>query len=86
MKGDVKILTWPALDPSFIPGITDIRFRQQWEKGITAICTLTQGNEFKCFRELQKEFELENKDFYMHLQMRDYYKRDQEYLRRKMHL
>lgn len=56
MKGDIKTLTWPDLDPSFIPGI------------ITAICTVTQGNEFRSFK-------LENEDFYRYLQLRDYYER-----------
>lgn len=53
--GDIKILTWPALDPSFISRIIDVGSRQWWEKGIKAICTPTQGNKFKSFGELQKE-------------------------------
>ena len=45
MEGDAKILTWPALDHKFKPGTNDIGFRQWWDKGITAICSLHSHRE-----------------------------------------
>ena len=47
MEGDAKILTWPALDNKFKQGNNYIGFRQWWDKGITAVCTLTQGSTSK---------------------------------------
>ncbi len=73
MEEDIKLLIWPALDPKFKPGISDAGFRGWWDKGITAICTLTHRGVLKSPEQLQKEFELENKDFFRYLQIRDYY-------------
>jgi len=73
MDGDIKLLTWPALDPRFEPGIGDSGFRQWWDRGITAMCTMTHRGLLKRFSELQKEFGLENKDFFRYLQIRDFY-------------
>ena len=39
------MLTWPALDHKFKPGTNDIGFRQWWDKGITAICSLHSHRE-----------------------------------------
>lgn len=67
--------SWPvhtALDPKFKPGINDAGFRGWWDKGITTVCTLTHRGIFKSFGQLQKEFCLENKDFFRYLQIRDY--------------
>lgn len=71
MEGDIKLLIRPALDPKFKPG--DAGLRGWWDKGITAVCTLTHRGIFKSFGQLQKEFCLENKDFFRYLQIRDYY-------------
>lgn len=73
MEGDIKLLIWPALDPRFEPGISDAGFRRWWDGGITAVCTLTHRGLLKGFKELQKEFRLENKDFFRYLRIRDYY-------------
>ncbi len=58
MEGDIKLLIWPALDPKFKPGISDAGFRGWWDKGITAICTLTHRGVLKSPEQLQKEFRL----------------------------
>lgn len=73
MEGDIKLLIWPALDPRNEPGISDAAFRRWWDRGITAVCILTPRGLLKSFRELHKEFGLENKDFFRYLQIRDYY-------------
>lgn len=75
MEGDIKLLTWPALDPQFKPGLCDSGFKQWWVKGITAVCTLTQGKQFRSFGELKEEYKLQNKDFFRYLQLRDYYEK-----------
>ena len=42
MEGDIKLLIWPAPDPRLKPGISDAGFRRWWDRGIPAVCTLTQ--------------------------------------------
>lgn len=72
-EGDIKLLIWPSLDPRFEPGTTDIEYRQWWDRGITAVCTLVHKGVLKSFGELKKEFTLGNKDFFRYMQLRDYY-------------
>lgn len=73
MEGDIKSLICPALGLEFTPEISDAEFGGWWDKGITVVCTITEEGIFKSFGQLQKEFGLENKDFFRYLQIRDYY-------------
>lgn len=54
MEGDIK-LSWPALDPRFEPGTCDAVFRQWWDRGITAVCTITHRGLLKSLR-IRKQF------------------------------
>jgi len=39
----------------------DSTFTRWTDKGITAVCTLTEGKKFKSFENLKRELDLENK-------------------------
>lgn len=54
MEGDIKLLIWPSLGPRFEPGIRDTGFRRWWDRGITAVCTLTHKEVLKSFGGLRK--------------------------------
>ena len=73
MKGDSKLLIWPALSSEFKPGKLDKTFEIWKNKGITAVCTLIEGQHFKSFEKLKGEFDLENGDFFRYLQLRHFY-------------
>ena len=73
MKGDSKLLIWPSLSPEFIPGKLDKTFETWKDLGITAMCTLIEGQHFKSFEQLKREFNLENDDFFRYLQIRHFY-------------
>lgn len=47
-------------------------FTKWIDKGITAICTPSDGNVFKSFEKLHKEFKLENKELFCYLQQRHF--------------
>lgn len=65
MEEDTKLLVWSTLDPTFKPGSSDTGFRFWWDRGTTAMCTLTHKGLFKSFSELQNELGLEKKkDFF----------------------
>ena len=67
------LLDWIAYDKGFKPGSYDCRFKQWTEKGFTAICTVIQKGEMRSFQDLKNLFDLENKDLFRYMQMRDYY-------------
>ena len=40
---------------------------------LIAVCTLVDGQHFKSFEQLKKEFDLDNGDFFRYLQLRHFY-------------
>lgn len=73
LEGDCRLLLWPSQTTLFRPGQTDKTFTTWTDRGITAICTLTEGNVFKSFERVKNEFELENKDLFRFLQLRHFF-------------
>lgn len=73
LKNEAKTLSWLAYDTSFKPGTLNQRFKQWASRGIMIIHTLIEKGEIKSFLKLRREHGLENKDFYMYLQIRDYF-------------
>lgn len=71
--GDSKLLIWPSHSSRFGPGVLDNTFEKWRDKGMTAICTLVDKQNFKSFRQLKDEFGLENGDLYRYLQLRHFY-------------
>uniref|UniRef100_A0A3B3I5T5 Reverse transcriptase domain-containing protein n=1 Tax=Oryzias latipes TaxID=8090 RepID=A0A3B3I5T5_ORYLA len=68
-----KILIWPSHSTGFKAGQLDNTFKKWRVRGLTAICTLTEGNIFKTFEKLKEEFELENTDLFRYFQLRNFY-------------
>lgn len=60
LEGNCRLLLWPSQTALFRSGQTDKTFTTWTDRGITAIYTLTEGNTFKSFERVKKEFELEN--------------------------
>lgn len=73
LAGDSKLLIWPSRTPRFRPGEMDKTFERWSEKGITAVCTLIEGHNFKSFQDLKGEFDLKNGDLFRYLQLRHFY-------------
>lgn len=78
MEGDCKLLIWPLYSPKFRSGQMDNTFTRWADKGITAVCTLTERKKFKSFENLKREFDLENADLFRYLQLRHLYNTDIE--------
>lgn len=53
LEGDCKFLLWPSQTTLFIPGQTDKTFTTWIDRGITAICRLTEGNICKSFERVK---------------------------------
>ena len=70
---ELGLLKWIAFDKEFTPGISDARFKQWTEMGITAICKVIQKGEMRNFQDLKNTYGLENQDLFRFLQMRDFY-------------
>lgn len=70
---DSKLLIWPSQTSHFSPGEIDRTFIKWRDKGITAMCTLLEGNMFKTFEKLRREFDLDNSDPFRYLQLRHFY-------------
>ena len=62
LAGDNKLLI--SQTPQFGPGETDDNFAQWAKKGITAFCTLVEGQSFKTFEKIKREFNLENRNMF----------------------
>lgn len=73
LEGDCKLLIWPAYSPKFKSGQLDSTFLKWVNKGITAVCTLTDGKTLKSFGKLQREFDLDNSDLFRYFQLRHFY-------------
>lgn len=73
LAGDSKLLIWPSQTLKFRPSGIDNAFVKWNERGITAMCTLIDHNNFKSFQSLKEEFSLENRDMFRYLQLRHFY-------------
>ena len=73
LRGDSKLLVWPSHTSKFRPGALDNTFEKWRDKGMTAICTFVDKQNFKSFSQLKDEFGLENRDLYRYLQLRHFY-------------
>lgn len=51
----------------------DPAFKEWAQKGMTAVCTVSEDGQFLSFQELKTKYNLENRDFYRFLQLRDYF-------------
>lgn len=76
MEGDSKLLIWPS--QLFNLGLSESEHALIWwkERGLTAVCTLVEGKNFKSFEKLKQEFKLENRHLYRYLQLRDFYQKE----------
>ena len=78
LENDIKILKWVVYDNKFEPAKYEKRFQQWNDKGIKTWCTLTGGGRLPTFEELRKKYGLDNREFFMYLQLRDYYTKEIE--------
>lgn len=76
LENDIKILKWVAYDSKFEPARQEKKFRQWGDRGMTAWCTLMVGGRLPTYEELGKKYGLDNKEFFMYLQLRDYYNKE----------
>lgn len=68
-----KLLIWPFQTHTFKPAELDKTFERWEDKGMTAMCTLVEGQHLKPFRKLQREFDLDNGDLFRYFQLKSYY-------------
>lgn len=73
---EIKLLSWPAYDPSFILSTQDSRFKQWTQKGITSFSTIIRNGDLDNFQDLSKKHGLDKQDFYRYLQVRHYFLRE----------
>lgn len=76
LKRHICALRWFAYDLNFKPGMYDPALKKWAQKGVTAICTVSEGRHFLSFQDLKTKYSLENKDFYRYLQLRDYFTKE----------
>ena len=72
---DAYLLKWVAFDSKFKPTGQGGGFGRWVYKGITAWCTLVEKGEMVNFQELKNKYDLDWREFYRYLQMRDYYEK-----------
>lgn len=63
LKGGVRRLRWFAYDSKFKLGVYNPIFKEWAQKGIKAMCTVSENGEFMSFRDLKAKYGLKNKDF-----------------------
>lgn len=73
LQGEIRLLSWPAFDPRFLPATQDHRYKQWAQRGITSLCLMTTKGKFNTFEGLCQTFELGKEDFYRYLQVRHYF-------------
>ncbi len=73
LTDDSKLLIWPFQTHKFKPGELDKTFARWRDKGMTAMCTLVEGQHLKSFEKLQREFDLDNGDLFRYFQLRNFY-------------
>uniref|UniRef100_A0A3B5ADU2 Reverse transcriptase zinc-binding domain-containing protein n=1 Tax=Stegastes partitus TaxID=144197 RepID=A0A3B5ADU2_9TELE len=85
LKKEQGLLKWIAFDEKFYPGKLDPTFKSWTKKGITAICTVVKNGQMRSFQELKDAYNLQNHDFFKYLQIRDYYIRNIQENKDKIH-
>uniref|UniRef100_A0A1A8PUF6 Reverse transcriptase domain-containing protein n=2 Tax=Nothobranchius rachovii TaxID=451742 RepID=A0A1A8PUF6_9TELE len=68
-----KLLIWPSVNLSSQPGKIDPIFLSWRDRGLLAICQCVEGNTFKTFDKLRKEYKLEHRDLFKYFQVRHFY-------------
>lgn len=76
LEKELKLLSWFAYDDEFKPSTSDHKFREWTMKGLTAICTLIKKGNIMSFQELKTKYDLDNKDLFRYLQLRDYFRKE----------
>lgn len=76
LENDCKMLIWPSHSSKFTGGQLDFTYKKWIDKGITALCTLLNGLEFKSFVEIKNNFGLDNSDLFRFFQLRHFYNND----------
>lgn len=76
LKEEVCILMRFAYDSKFTPGVYHPRFKELTQKGLTAMCMVSENGEFMSFQDLKINYGLENKDLFRDLQIRDYFTKE----------
>lgn len=76
LENNCKMLIWPSYSSNFRSGQLDSTYRKWTYEGITALCTLLNGFEFKSFAEIKKNFGLDNSDLFRFFQLRHFYNHD----------
>ena len=79
LENDIKILKWIAFDSNFKPALYNKAFRIWNDKGMTAWCRMVKDGQLRCFEDMKEEFWLDKHEFFMYLQLRDYYKKEIEF-------
>ena len=77
LEKEIKILSWPAYDTRFKPGLIDQGYKRlaKWND-ITAICTVIRQGKMQSFEDLRVKHDLEHREFFRYLQMRDYFEKE----------
>ena len=73
---ETRLLSWFMYDDRFTPGGYDRRFERWTQKGITAMCTIVNGNQLEKFEKLVNRFGLEETDWYRYLQVKAYHEKE----------
>ena len=73
LNDSIKLLRWCAYDTEFIPNRSDGKFKKWAAKGLTNYFSFTKEGTFHSFEYLKKRYNLEQKDFYRYLQVRNYF-------------
>uniref|UniRef100_A0A3B3HLW5 Reverse transcriptase domain-containing protein n=1 Tax=Oryzias latipes TaxID=8090 RepID=A0A3B3HLW5_ORYLA len=71
--GDYKLLIWPSQSQKYRTGQMDNIFKKWSDRGMTAVCMLTDGKLFKSFEMLKEEFQLDTADLFRYFQLRHFY-------------
>uniref|UniRef100_A0A3B5QUX2 Reverse transcriptase domain-containing protein n=1 Tax=Xiphophorus maculatus TaxID=8083 RepID=A0A3B5QUX2_XIPMA len=67
------LLMWPSCNSDFRPGELDSSFLGWKDRGLVALCQFVEGNTFKTFEQLKRDYNLENRDLFKYFQVRHFY-------------
>uniref|UniRef100_A0A3Q3B6N5 Reverse transcriptase domain-containing protein n=1 Tax=Kryptolebias marmoratus TaxID=37003 RepID=A0A3Q3B6N5_KRYMA len=69
----IGLQMWPTCNPNFRPGELDSSFLDWKDRGLVALCQFVEGNTFKTFEQLKRDYKLENRDLFKYFQVRHFY-------------
>uniref|UniRef100_A0A671XN45 Reverse transcriptase domain-containing protein n=1 Tax=Sparus aurata TaxID=8175 RepID=A0A671XN45_SPAAU len=76
LEKELRLIQWIAYDRCFIPSSLDQTFKQWITSGVTAMCTLIKNGNFMNFQEIKQKYNLNNRDHFRYLQIRDYFDKE----------